>query len=215
MPTTNTHVIYFAIKRALDFSFSLAAIVALSPLLVLITGALWISQGRPIFFVQVRPGLGGTLFKLIKFRTMAVTQNEIGDFSSVETITPMGRILRKLSADELPQLLNIMRGDMSFVGPRPLLASYLPLYSSRQSLRHTVRPGLTGLAQVNGRNSQSWDERLELDAHYAENVSWLLDLSILIRSVSVVVSGKGVSARDSELMEPFRGKGYCPDDDQG
>jgi sugar transferase EpsL len=202
---SNTWASYPSNKRALDLSFALLAISVAMPLLILISTLLWITQGRPIFFVQIRPGLESKPFKLVKFRTMSPAgPNSINDLSR-QSITPLGKLLRKLSADELPQLLNIVRGDMSFVGPRPLLVEYLPLYSPRQSLRHTVRPGLTGLAQVNGRNSQSWNDRLEMDAFYAENISWPLDLSIVVRSIWTVLSAKGVSPRGSQLMEHFQG----------
>jgi lipopolysaccharide/colanic/teichoic acid biosynthesis glycosyltransferase len=202
---SNTWASYPSNKRALDLSFALLAISVAMPLLILISTLLWITQGRPIFFVQIRPGLESKPFKLVKFRTMSPAgPNSINDLSR-QSITPLGKLLRKLSADELPQLLNIVRGDMSFVGPRPLLVEYLPLYSPRQSLRHTVRPGLTGLAQVNGRNSQSWNDRLEMDVYYVEHMSLPLDLSILFRSIWTVLSGKGVSPRGSELMDSFRG----------
>jgi lipopolysaccharide/colanic/teichoic acid biosynthesis glycosyltransferase len=205
MPTSNSWLSYPSLKRTLDLTLALLAISVAMPLLILISTLLWITQGRPIFFVQTRPGLDTRLFKLWKFRTMSPAgPNSINDLSR-QSITPLGKLLRKLSADELPQLLNIVRGDMSFVGPRPLLVEYLPLYSPRQSLRHTVRPGLTGLAQVNGRNSQSWNDRLEMDAFYAENISWPLDLSIVVRSIWTVLSAKGVSPRGSQLMEHFQG----------
>ena len=205
MSPSNTWASYPSLKRSLDLSAALLAILAVAPLLALTATALWVTQGRPIFFVQTRPGLDSRLFKLWKFRTMSPAGlNSIND-QSRQSITPLGKILRKLSADELPQLLNIVRGDMSFVGPRPLLVEYLPLYSARQSLRHTVRPGLTGLAQVNGRNSQSWNDRLEMDAYYAENMSLSLDLSILFHSIWTVLSGRGVSPRGSELMDRFQG----------
>lgn len=196
---------YPRVKRVLDLSGAVFGITVTAPLFAIIVFALWLFQGRPVFFVQIRPGLKGKPFKLLKFRTMShVGMGPMND-SSQETITRFGRILRKLSLDELPQLINVALGQMSFVGPRPLLVEYLPLYSVRQSLRHNVRPGLTGLAQINGRNLQSWDERLEMDADYAERMCFSLDLSIVYRSFWTVLSGKGVSPSGSELMERFQG----------
>jgi len=196
---------YPSLKRALDVIGSLVAIPVAAPFVILISATIWLTQGRPIFFVQIRPGLESKPFKLVKFRTMSLAGPNTVMNSTGQPLTSLGRLLRRLSIDELPQLLNILRGDMSFVGPRPLLIEYLPHYTPRQSLRHKVRPGLTGLAQVSGRNSQTWDERLEKDAYYVENLSFSLDLSIFFRTIWTVISGTGVTPKGSQLMEKFRG----------
>ena len=162
-------------------------------------------QGRPVLFVQVRPGLHEQAFKLLKFRTMA--SNKIARVSQLEEkqTTRFGKILRALSLDELPQLINILRGEMSFVGPRPLLMEYLPLYSSYQKRRHNVRPGLTGLAQVEGRNQVPWERRLALDVVYADNQSLAMDIRIVLKSFGLVLTRKGVRANGSEIMPRFKG----------
>jgi sugar transferase EpsL len=196
---------YLKMKRALDAVFALVLLIGLFPLLVALGFLLLVIQGRPILFVQVRPGLKGKPFLLFKFRTM------IGGVPASEkqldgsTITTMGKFLRRFSLDELPQLVNILRGDMSFVGPRPLLMEYLPLYSERQATRHKVRPGLTGLAQVKGRNSLSWERRLSLDAVYVTKVSFFLDLWVIAKTLANVISGNGVESSSSPIMPKFRG----------
>ena len=196
---------YPPLKRALDFSLALVLLVILFPLMTIIGLLALVLQGRPILFVQVRPGLQEKPFRLLKFRTMADPTSVLaGQFTKNHT-TPFGRILRALSLDELPQLINILRGEMSFVGPRPLLMEYLPLYSDRQKRRHNVRPGLTGLAQVEGRNQVPWERRLALDVLYADTKSVSMDIGIILRSVVLVASRKGVSAHGSEIMPRFRG----------
>ena len=176
-------------------------IVLLAPILGAIVVTLLVAQGRPIFFVQVRAGLREKPFRIFKFRTMsAEVAEEAGD---VERLTIFGKILRRFSLDELPQLANILMGDMSFVGPRPLLMDYLPHYTENQKIRHEVRPGLTGLAQVSGRNGIGWAERLRLDAHYASNMSFLHDLKILALSFPTVLSSRGVQATVAETMARF------------
>jgi sugar transferase EpsL len=161
--------------------------------------AVFIVLGRPVFFLQVRPGLQGKPFRLVKFRTMRLTH---GDETAldVDRLGVFGRILRKTSLDEVPSLWNVLIGDMSFVGPRPLLVEYLPLYSDRHRRRHDVKPGLTGLAQVRGRNSLDWSEKLDLDVSYVENQSLRLDMTILIRTVFSVLAGTGVTSRDGGTM---------------
>ena len=188
-----------------DTFFAVVLLLLLSPLMAVLGLIVRVAQGGPVFFVQTRLGLRGKPFRLYKFRTM---DSEIGLLPSqteADRLTPVGRFLRKLSLDELPQLWNVVKGDMSMVGPRPLLTQYLPLYDSRQATRHTVRPGLTGLAQVNGRNALTWAERLELDAQYVETYSFLRDVCILIKSLVVVFLGRGVNPQGTEMMEPFRG----------
>lgn len=193
-------------KRLIDFGISLLALLLLSPLLVILTiVGFFAMKGNP-FFVQERPGKNGEIFKLIKFRTMTNKKDEKGNFlPDSERLIPYGRFLRSTSLDELPELFNILRGDMAIVGPRPLLVKYLPLYNEKQKHRHDVRPGLTGLAQVNGRNSVSWSERFDLDVWYVENVSALLDVKIIFQTVITVLKREGVHSENSVTMEEFKG----------
>ena len=196
---------YPPVKRVLDFFLALVLLVTLSPLMTVISLLALVLQGRPVLFVQVRPGLHERPFRLLKFRTMA--RNKLARVSQSEEkqTTRFGRSLRALSLDELPQLINILLGEMSFVGPRPLLMEYLPLYSKHQRRRHNVRPGLTGLAQVEGRNQVPWERRLALDVVYADNQSLFMDTGIVLKSVVVVLTRKGVRANGSEIMPRFRG----------
>ena len=194
----------------LDSATASLLLVLLSPLIAGVALAALVSHGRPVFFVQTRAGLLGKPFRLYKFRTMGPQLGGTEAFDESARITTLGRALRKLSLDELPQLWNVVRGEMSVVGPRPLLMGYLELYSLRQSTRHHVRPGLTGLAQVKGRNSLTWDDRLELDAQYVETFSLGLDLSIVLKSILVVFLGRGVSPDGAELMAEFRGSAAAP-----
>jgi len=196
---------YAPVKRLLDTLLAAALLLLLSPLMAVVAIVVLIAQGRPVFFVQIRPGLHGKPFRLFKFRTMDSETGPLPSQPEANRLTRVGRFLRKLSLDELPQLWNVVKGDMSMVGPRPLLTQYLPLYDSRQATRHSVRPGLTGLAQVNGRNALTWAERLELDAQYVETCSFLRDVGILLKSLVVVLIGRGVKPEGSEVMEPFRG----------
>jgi sugar transferase EpsL len=189
----------------LDIFFAVLLLVLLSPLMAGVAVAAVIAQGRPGFFIQTRPGLLGEPFNLCKFRTMESETGLVPSQTYANRLTPLGRFLRKFSLDELPQLWNVVRGHMSLVGPRPLLAQYLELYDSRQSTRHNVRPGLTGLAQVNGRNTLTWVERLELDAQYVETYSFRSDVSIVFKSLVVVSLGRGVNPQGAEVMEPFSG----------
>ena len=193
-------------KRVLDFILSLCAILVLSPVLLILTvvGAVKM-KGNP-FFTQLRPGKNEKIFKLIKFRTMTCETDENGELLPDEVrLTKYGKMLRSTSLDELPELINILCGDMAIVGPRPLLVQYLPLYSEEQRKRHSVRPGLTGLAQVNGRNSISWTERFKYDIAYVENISLWNDVKILFATVKKVLIRDGISSETSETMEDFDG----------
>ena len=199
---------YPPLKRGLDFSFSMVLLVIFLPLMVVVGLLALVLQGRPILFVQVRPGLHERPFRLVKFRTMSHGNQALDSASREKYTTRFGKILRSLSIDELPQLVNILRGDMSFVGPRPLLMEYLPLYSREQKRRHNVRPGLTGLAQIEGRNQVPWERRLALDVVYADNHSLAMDIGIVLRSVGLVLTRQGVEAEGSGMMPPFRGNGF-------
>jgi lipopolysaccharide/colanic/teichoic acid biosynthesis glycosyltransferase len=194
------------IKRAFDIVVSLICLVALSPVM-LITGLLALfSMGFPVLYRQVRPGLHGAPFEMIKFRTMANLTDSAGNLMpDAQRLTPVGVALRKTSLDELPELWNVLRGDMSLVGPRPLLMEYLPLYTKEQARRHDVRPGITGWAQVNGRNTVDWGERFRMDVWYVDNQSLWLDLKILWLTVWSVLGAKGVSQDGHATCEKFRG----------
>ena len=182
------------IKPALDFLIALIVFILLSPIFVVVTVGLWFANGGKPFFYQLRPGKGERIFKIIKFKTMNDRRDANGQFlPDAERLTKIGTFVRKTSLDEIPQLLNVLKGDMSLIGPRPLLVKYLPYYSKREQLRHTVRPGITGLAQVNGRNKLNWDDRLELDAQYVENLSFLLDIKILFRTIVNVLLRKDIA----------------------
>lgn len=194
------------LKRVMDFILSLAALSALSPvlLLLMVLGAIKM-KGNP-FFVQPRPGKDERIFHLIKFRSMTCETDENGKpLPDEQRLTKYGKFLRASSLDELPELINILIGDMSIVGPRPLLVKYLPLYTDEQRLRHNVRPGLTGLAQVNGRNILSWEEKFRLDIEYIDNITFIGDLKILFQTVLVVLCHTGISSETSETMEEFKG----------
>ncbi len=192
-------------KRALDLALALLALGVLSPVLILAALAVRVTMGRPILFRQLRPGLNEQLFTMLKFRTM---REPAGDDpvlnADAARVTPFGALLRKLSIDELPQLWNVVRGDMSLVGPRPLLVEYLPYYSPEQRRRHAVRPGMTGIAQICGRNQTTWAERLDRDVFYAENHTLLLDLQVLARTLAAVLRGDG-GMDATERLGKFRG----------
>ena len=193
-------------KRLVDVLGAGVATVLLAPVAAVLAVLVRLKLGRPVLFRQIRPGLHGRPFALIKFRTMTEDRGEDGRLLPDEQrLPPFGRWLRSTSLDELPELLNVLRGDMSLVGPRPLLMEYLDLYSPRQARRHEVRPGLTGWAQVNGRNTPDWDTRLEMDVWYVENHSLALDLRILARTVRAVLRREGISQPGHVTAEPFRG----------
>lgn len=195
-----------AIKRFWDIVAASIGLTVLAPLLLAIAVIIRARLGSPVLFRQRRPGLAGKPFQLIKFRTMTDTLGRDGALlSDAERLTSFGRWLRASSLDELPELWNVLRGDMSLVGPRPLLMEYLPLYSAAQARRNNVRPGITGWAQVNGRNTLDWDDRLALDIWYVENRTVLLDLKILWQTVKTVVGRQGISADGEATMSPFTG----------
>ena len=193
-------------KRLFDIVISAAGLLVLSPVFLGIAIAAIVLMGRPVFFIQSRPGLRGKPFKLVKFRTMTCGFGTDGEvLSDSARLTRFGRILRALSLDELPELWNVLRGDMSLVGPRPLLLEYLPLYSPEQARRHAVRPGLTGWAQVKGRNLLSWERKFDLDVWYVDNQSFLLDLQILWLTIGTVIRREGISNPGETTMPKFRG----------
>ena len=197
---------YQLVKRFVDFCLATTLILALSPFVLVLAGVNLGLFGRPIFFSQLRPGLHGKIFRMYKFRTMTNQRNSAGDLLPDEQrLTKWGRFLRSYSLDELPELWNVIRGDMSFVGPRPLLVEYLPIYSEVQRRRHDVRPGITGLAQVMGRNSLSWEEKFDFDIQYVDNLSLKSDLKILVQTVAVTLKREGISHSSSATMPPFTG----------
>ncbi len=193
-------------KRLIDVLASLFALGVLSPLMAIVAFGGWLDVGAPVLFRQLRPGLGGDAFTIYKFRTMrGAHSGEQGSDSDERRLTGFGRWLRTSSLDELPELWNVLRGDMSLVGPRPLLMCYIPLYSPEQMRRHEVRPGLTGWAQVNGRNALNWEEKFKLDVWYVEHRSMVLDLKILLLTVAAVFKRRGIAHEDSATMPEFRG----------
>jgi lipopolysaccharide/colanic/teichoic acid biosynthesis glycosyltransferase len=193
-------------KRAFDVCAAGALFVLASPLLALLAIAVRTGMGRPVFYRQQRPGQDGLPFEIVKLRTMRQARDAAEEkLSDAERLTPLGRWLRRTSLDELPELWNVLKGDMSLVGPRPLLTEYLPLYSIEQRRRHEVRPGITGWAQVNGRNAISWEQKFALDVWYVDNVGFLLDLRILLRTVGQVMTRRGVSAPSHATMPRFTG----------
>ena len=193
-------------KRSIDFLLSFIALVAFSPLLLVLAILVRLLLGSPVLFRQTRPGLGGRPFRLIKFRTMTDGTDADGVLlPDSERLTAFGRMLRATSLDELPELWNVLKGDMSLVGPRPLLMEYLDLYTAEQARRHEVRPGITGWAQVNGRNALSWEDKFALDIWYVDNQSLWLDVKILFKTLVSVVRRDGVSQQGHVTMEPFRG----------
>lgn len=194
-------------KRVFDFLIALSVFLVFSPLFLILVVFLAIAnQGAGVFFFQERPGVNGKVFKVIKFKTMNDRKDVDGKLlPDIQRITKIGRFVRGASLDELPQLINVIKGDMALVGPRPLLVKYLPLYSEFQNRRHEVRPGITGWAQVNGRNSIPWSSKFELDVYYVDHVSFLLDLKILLLTVKKVFLRSGINAGDNTTMEPFRG----------
>ncbi len=192
------------LKRFFDFWISLIALIIISPILLVVT--IWLhfaNKGAGAFFFQERPGKDGKIFKVVKYKTMTDERDANGELlPDSERLTKVGRFVRSTSIDELPQLFNVLKGDMALIGPRPLLVQYLPYYTKREQLRHTVRPGISGWAQVHGRNTAKWDERLELDAYYAEHVSLWLDLKVIAITIKNVLMRKDISV-DSNAVEPY------------
>lgn len=196
------------LKRFFDVVASVTALLILSPVIAIVAWQISRKMGSPVLFRQVRPGLGGKPFEMVKFRTMKDAVDADGNpLPDSERLTPFGQFLRSSSLDELPELWNVLKGDMSLVGPRPLLMEYLPLYSPEQYRRHEVRPGVTGWAQINGRNSLSWDEKFKLDVWYVDNRSLWLDIKILFLTVKKVVVRDGISADGEATMSKFTGNG--------
>jgi len=194
------------IKYLFDLTVSIIVFLILLPVILLVAVLIRIKLGSPILFTQDRPGLNGKVFKMMKFRSMLDAKDKHGNLlPDNERMTKFGAFLRSTSLDELPGLFNVIKGDMSLVGPRPLLVQYLPLYSSEQAKRHNVRPGITGWAQVNGRNAIGWNEKFKLDVWYVENQSFLLDIKILLLTVKKVFVREGISADGHVTIEPFKG----------
>ncbi|MBX3241198.1 MAG: sugar transferase [Chitinophagaceae bacterium] len=193
-------------KRIFDFTIALTGLVLLSPVFIVVTVALYfLNNGKP-FFYQQRPGLNEKIFRIIKFKSMNDKKDENGNLlPDFRRLTPVGAFVRKTSLDEIPQLINVLKGDMSLIGPRPLLVEYLSLYDDMQKRRHEVRPGITGWAQVNGRNAISWEQKFEYDVWYVDNVSLMLDLKILLLTVKKVIVREGISQQGKATMEAFMG----------
>ena len=194
------------IKRPLDFILSLITMIVLSPVLLILSILVRVKLGSPVIFKQKRPGLNEKIFTMYKFRTMTDEKDENGEHmpDSVR-LTKFGKMLRATSLDELPELFNILKGDMSIIGPRPLLIQYLPLYNEHQKRRHEVKPGLSGLAQVNGRNAISWEDKFNLDVEYVDNVTFLGDCKIFLATIKTILIREGISSNTSSTMEPFVG----------
>lgn len=197
------------IKRPLDFVCALGGIIVLSPVLLITAGLVKLKLGSPVIFKQERPGLNEKIFTLYKFRTMTDEKDENGNLLPDEIrLTKFGKWLRSTSLDELPELFNILKGDMAVVGPRPLLVKYLDRYDEKQRHRHDVRPGITGYAQVNGRNTVDWEKRFEMDVWYTQHISFQRDVRIISKTVQTVLKREGISSGTSETMEEFIGKSY-------
>jgi len=193
-------------KQIIDFIIALTALVILSPLLLIVVILLFFAnKGNPFFF-QNRPGKDERIFKIVKFRTMTNKRDENGILlPDADRLTGIGKFVRKTSFDEIPQLINVLMGDMSLIGPRPLLPEYLPIFNERQKKRHSVRPGITGWAQVNGRNAISWNKKFEYDVWYVENLSFTLDMKILFKTIKKVIISEGINTQDMATTEPFNG----------
>lgn len=195
------------IKRILDFLFSLIGLILLFPIFLIVTFFLIIANNGKPFFFQNRPGKKGKIFKIVKFKTMNDKKDSNGNLlPDSERLTKVGSFVRKTSLDEIPQLFNVLIGDMSLIGPRPLLTNYLHLYNYFQNRRHEVKPGITGWAQVNGRNAISWDKKFELDVWYVDHISFFLDIKILYKTILKVLKSDGINAENSATIEPFDGK---------
>jgi len=195
------------LKRLFDFVLATAAILILSPVILIVTLLIWLYLGKPVFFCQQRPGLHARPFIVYKFRTMSLACDANGEaLPDSERMTALGTFLRKYSLDELPQLFNVVKGDLSLIGPRPLLMEYLPLYSKEQARRHNVRPGISGWAQVNGRNAVSWEDRFKYDVWYVDHQSFWLDLKIIWMTIAKVLRSEGISQQGNVTMEKFKGQ---------
>lgn len=196
-------------KPLADFFIALIALIVLMPVLIVVTVLLFVSnQGKPFFF-QLRPGLNGEIFKIVKFKTMNDKKDCEGNLlSDGQRLTSIGKFVRKTSLDEIPQLLNVIKGDMSIIGPRPLLPEYLPLYDEVQKRRHEVMPGITGWAQINGRNAISWKQKFEYDVWYVDNLNFALDIKIIFLTIKKVFKREGISSSNSETMEAFTRNNY-------
>lgn len=194
------------IKRLLDFTGALIALVLFSPVMLMVMILLKLTGHRRMFFVQQRVGLNDKIFKLVKFRSMTEAKDAEGNLlPDDKRLTRFGVLLRKSSLDELPQLINVLKGDMSIIGPRPLLVQYLPLYNAEQRKRHLVKPGITGWAQVNGRNAISWEQKFELDVWYVQHISFSLDVKIFFRTIRNIIKSEGISQDGQATMEAFKG----------
>lgn len=195
------------IKRPQDFCCALAAIIVLSPVMAITALLVRVKLGSPVLFKQERPGLNGEIFTLYKFRTMTDEKDHEGNpLPDEDRLTSFGKMLRSTSLDELPELINILKGDMSVVGPRPLLVKYLSLYNKHQARRHEVRPGFTGYAQVHGRNAISWEEKFDLDVEYVDHVTFFCDWKIIFQTVKTVLKREGISSETAATMEEFKGQ---------
>ena len=193
-------------KRIIDITCSLIGLIILSPIFLIVSILVYIKLGSPIFFTQERVGKDRKIFKMIKFRTMLDSKNKFGELlNAEERLTPFGKKLRSTSLDELPELINVLKGDMSLVGPRPLLVEYIPLYSKHQFRRHEVKPGITGWAQVNGRNSIDWETKFDLDVEYVDNFNLFMDIKILFLTVLKVIKKDGINQEGNATMEKFTG----------
>lgn len=194
------------VKRTIDFILSLIAVILLSPVLLLTAIFVAVKLGRPVIFKQKRPGLNEKIFTMYKFRTMTDEKHENGELLPDEIrLTNFGKKLRATSLDELPELFNILKGDMAIVGPRPLLVRYLPLYDDFQRQRHLVKPGITGLAQVNGRNAISWEKKFEFDVEYTKKINYKVDIKIFFLTIKSVIRKEGINSENVATMEPFEG----------
>lgn len=193
-------------KRLIDIIASFFGIIILSPLFILITVGLYFANSGKPFFFQARPGIKGKVFKIVKFKTMNDKKDADGNLlSDKERLTEIGSFVRKTSLDEIPQLFNVLKGEMSLIGPRPLLTHYVHLYNKFQNRRHEVKPGITGWAQVNGRNAISWDKKFEYDVWYVDHISFLLDCKIIIKTIQKVIKSDGINAENGNTQEPFNG----------
>lgn len=198
---------YKFIKRVFDLLFALIAVILSFPIVLISALAIKFTTEGPVFFVQKRPGFRGRIFNIYKLRTMTTITFENGkELTDFERLTPLGRVIRKFSIDELPQLWNILKGEMSFIGPRPLLVEYLKYYTVEQNRRHDVLPGITGWAQVNGRNTITWEQKFKHDIFYVDNISFLLDLKIILLTVKNVISSKDINQSENVVMPKFKGE---------